>query len=267
MLFRSMAGYDENDPVTALGYSGRGKNYTRLFKRDALKGARIGYLTNLAGTEPRHAEVNAVMERLLARLRGLGAHVFDIHLAAYDTLAPELDTSTLEAKTAMEIYFQSLPATAPVKSFAELVASKTSAVQKTIENELAIADGMNSDLYKMRMLNREKLRIAVAQWFANGFRLDALLYPHQRVLAAPIALGDQPERNGTLSNGTGYPAVTFPAGFSPPTADAPDGVPVGAEFLGPDFSEDRLLAYANALEQSAPQRRPPRATPVLPGEP
>jgi hypothetical protein len=29
------------------------------------------------------------------------------------------------------------------------------------------------------------------------------------------------ERNGTLSNGTGFPAVTFPGGFSTPTASAP----------------------------------------------
>ena len=51
-------------------------------------------------------------------------------------------------------------------------------------------------------------------------RLDALLYPHQRRLVVPLG-EDQAERNGVLSNSTGFPALTFPGGFSPPTADAP----------------------------------------------
>jgi Asp-tRNA(Asn)/Glu-tRNA(Gln) amidotransferase A subunit family amidase len=267
ILLGVMAGYDAGDPVTALGYAHQSKDYTKGLKADALKGARIGVLSNLAGHDSRHQEVNAAMDRLIAKMRALGARVFSIDLPVYDKLAADLDTSTLEAKTVMDRYFATLPANAPVKSFAQLVATKTSAVQKTLENELSIPDGMNSDLYKTRMLNRERLRLAVAQWFAGPLHLDALLYPHQRVLVAPVALGDQPERNGTLSNGTGYPAVTFPAGFSAPTTSAPLGVPIGAELLGPDFSEDKLLAYAFAFEQAAQPRKAPRTTPPLPGEP
>ena len=155
---------------------------------------------------------------------------------------------------------------APVKSFADLVATKTSAVQKTLEMELGIQNGMNNPTYKDRMLNRDKLRLAVAKKIAD-LNLDAILYPLQRVLVAPITAADQLERNGTLSNGTGFPAVTFQAGFSTPTASAPLGVPVGGEFLGPDFSEDRLLSYAYALEQATPPRKGPRSTPPLPNEP
>jgi amidase len=80
---------------------------------------------------------------------------------------------------------------------------------------------------------------------------------------APTAHLDQTRRPRT----TGFPAVTFPAGFSPPTASAPLGVPVGAELLGPDFSEDRLLAYAYAFEQASAPRKSPASTPALPGEP
>jgi hypothetical protein len=42
--------------------------------------------------------------------------------------------------------------------------------------------------------------------------LDAILYPHQRILFVPVTAVDQSERNGPLSNGTGFPAVTFQAG-------------------------------------------------------
>jgi Asp-tRNA(Asn)/Glu-tRNA(Gln) amidotransferase A subunit family amidase len=166
----------------------------------------------------------------------------------------------------MERYFAALGSDAPVKSFAELVAKKTSAVQKTLEMEFGIQNGMNNPTYKDRMLNRDKLRLAVAKEMAN-LNLDAVIYPLQRVLVAPITAADQAERNGTLSNGTGFPAVTFQAGFSAPTASAPLGVPVGAELLGPDYSEDRLLAYAYAFEQETQPRKGPQSTPALPNEP
>jgi hypothetical protein len=114
----------------------------------------------------------------------------------------------------MDHYFATLGPDAPIKSFAELVAAKTSAVQRTLEAELAVVDGMNSAPYKDRMLNRDKLRLAIAAKMAD-LNLDAILYPLQRILVAPVTAEDQLERNGTLSSGTGFPAVTFPGG-SPP---------------------------------------------------
>ena len=67
----------------------------------------------------------------------------------------------------------------------------------------------------------------------------------------------------TLSNGTGFPAVCFPGGFSTPTSTAPIGVPVGAELLGREFSEPLLLSLAYAYEQAAKTRKLPLATPPL----
>jgi Asp-tRNA(Asn)/Glu-tRNA(Gln) amidotransferase A subunit family amidase len=125
---------------------------------------------------------------------------------------------------------------------------------------------MNSLEYKDRMLNRDKLRLAVMNKMAE-LNLDAILYPHQKILVVPVTAAEQAERNGPLSNGTGFPAVTFQAGFSAPTPTAPLGVPIGAELLGLDFTEAKLLSYAYALEQAAHPRKPPRSTPRLSGEP
>jgi Asp-tRNA(Asn)/Glu-tRNA(Gln) amidotransferase A subunit family amidase len=177
-----------------------------------------------------------------------------------------VSTSQFEARTVMDRYFGALGPQAPVKSFAELVAAKTSAVQKTLEAELAVVDGMNSQAYKDRILNRDKLRLAVAKTMAD-LNLDAILYPLQKILVAPVTAEEQFERNGTLSNGTGFPAVTFPGGFSAPTASAPLGVPVGAELLGLDYTEAKLLSYAYAFEQAQALRKLPKSTPALPNEP
>jgi len=266
LLLDVMAGYDPADPITAFGKGRQPRSYTELLTGDALKGARIGVLTNLFGREERHREVNAAMQSMIVKMRELGATAVELPLPEYDALAGQVTTADYEARTVMDRYFATLPTDAPIKTFAQLVAAKTSAVQATLEQEIAVVDGMNSQAYKDRMLNRDRLRLAVAKFIADN-NLDAVLYPHQRILVVPTGSQDQFERNGTLSNSTGFPAVTFAAGFSAPTGSAPLGVPVGAELLGPDYSEAKLLSFAYAYEQAAHVRKPPQSAPALPNEP
>jgi Asp-tRNA(Asn)/Glu-tRNA(Gln) amidotransferase A subunit family amidase len=111
------------------------------------------------------------------------------------------------------------------------------------------------------LARREALRRAVMTLMAAN-KLDAILYPHQRRLVVPIG-EDQAERNGILSNSTGFPAITFPGGFSAPTASAPIGVPVGLELLGPEWSEPTLFRLAYAFEQASKARKPPASVPPL----
>ena len=266
LLLDVMAGYDPDDPITALGRGRIPASYTQGLNTNALKGARIGVMTNMMGREERHQEVNRVMEDVIAKVQSLGATIVRFDLPEYDKLAAVVSTSQYEARTVMESYFSRLGANAPIRNFGQLVAAKSSAVQKTLESELAIADGMNSPAYKDRTLNREKLRVMVAGKMAD-LNLDAILYPLQKILVVPVTAPDQTERNGTLSNGTGFPAVTFPGGFSTPTASAPLGVPVGAEFLSLDYTEPRLLAYAYAFEQAFKPRKALTSTPKLANEP
>jgi Asp-tRNA(Asn)/Glu-tRNA(Gln) amidotransferase A subunit family amidase len=266
LLLDVMAGYDPADPITAFSVGRIPKSYTALLKVDALKGARIGVMTNLFGRDERHKQVNKVMEDVIAKVASLGATVVRFDLPEYDKLASVVATSQFEARTVMESYFAALGPNVPIRTFTDLVATKKSVVQSTLEKELAVVDGMNSQAYKDRTLNRDKLRLAVATKMAD-LNLDAILYPLQKILVAPVTAADQLERNGTLSNGTGFPAVTFPGGFSTPTTSAPLGVPVGAEFLGWEYSEAKLLAYAYAFEQAFKPRKPPASTPPLANEP
>jgi Asp-tRNA(Asn)/Glu-tRNA(Gln) amidotransferase A subunit family amidase len=266
LILDVMAGYDPADPITAFGRGHQPPSFTHLLHAEALGGARIGAMMNLFGKDERHREVNEAMEGVITRMESQGATVVRFELPEYDRLAPIIATDRYEARTVMEKYFATLPPNSPIRSFGVLVAAKTSAVQQTLEAEYAITDGMNSSEYKDRMLNRDKLRLAVANKMAE-LNLDAILYPHQRILVVPVTAVDQLERNGTLSNGTGFPAVTFQAGFSAGAATAPLGIPIGAELLGLEFTEDKLLSYAYALEQAANPRKSPRSTPPLPGEP
>lgn len=71
-------------------------------------------------------------------------------------------------------------------------------------------------------------------------QLDALVYPHQKRLVVPIG-ETQVERNGVLASIVGFPAITVPAGFSPPKDTAPLGVPIGIEFMGRPWSEPNTV--------------------------
>ena len=134
-------------------------------------------------------------------------------------------------------------------------------MRRGLEGDLKITDGPGSPEYQRMFARRDTLRQAVMTVMAAN-RLDAILYPHQKRLVVPIG-EDQADRNGVLSNSTGFPALTFPGGFSPATATAPIGVPVGLELLGPEWSEPMLFKLAFAFEQAAKVRKPPQSTPPL----
>jgi Asp-tRNA(Asn)/Glu-tRNA(Gln) amidotransferase A subunit family amidase len=122
-----------------------------------------------------------------------------------------------------------------------------------------VRQGTQSAKYKSQWWGREALRQAVMTVIADN-DLDAVLYPHQKRLVASVG-EEQLERNGVLSNGTGFPAITFPGGFSRPTLSAPLGVPIGIELLGPEWSEPHLIRLAYAFEPAAKLRRPPALPP------
>jgi amidase len=263
-LLDVMVGYDPMDPITAFGVGRHPARYAAGLNTDALKGARIGVMTNLYGKEARHDEVNMVMEQVVRTMEAEGATIVRFDLPDYDKLAPTIATDRWEAGAAMDNYFAALGPAAPVSSFRQLVDSQTALpdVQKVMEAEIAEDDGLDNPTYKDRMLSRDQLRLAVAAKMAE-LGIDAILYPQQRILVVVAGAREQAERNGALSHGTGFPAVTFPGGFSAPSASAPQGVPIGAELLGRDYSEAQLLSLAYAVEQTAKMRKAPLSVPAL----
>ena len=97
------------------------------------------------------------------------------------------------------------------------------------------------------------------------YRLDALVYPHQKQLVCKVG-GSQNERNGVLGSVTGFPSICVQAGFSTPSETAPIGVPIGMEILGRPFSEATLIEIAYSFEQATHYRKPPLSTPPLGGK-
>ena len=258
-----MAGYDPEDPITAFGVARSPKTYTAFLDRDGLKGSRIGVLMDFFGRDTMHQEVNAVTETAIKKMTESGATMIRINVPNLNDLTRNIQVSEYETKVAFNNYLARLGPRAAVKTLEEFIARGEfhSSLKAGLEVDQRVVDGINDPEYKDRLLRRNNLRQAVMSVIAQN-NLDAILYPHQRRLVVPIG-EDQVDRNGVLSNATGFPAITFPGGFSAPTASAPLGVPVGIELLGPDWSETVLIKLAYAFEQIAKVRRSPASTPPL----
>ena len=256
-----MAGYDPDDPITAFGRRQKPPSYVSGLDHDGLRGARLGLVTDMLGTEAIHAEVNDVVYHAVQLMEHLGATVLPIAMPRFTTLTADIGLERFEFREAFNRYLAQLGPAAPVTTLAAFLADGRChpSITRRLEVYAGVADGTQSAAYPRQWWKRHALRQAVMTVLADH-DLDALLYPHQQRLVAPIG-EEQLERNGVLSHGTGFPAIAFPGGFSSPTHSAPLGVPIGIELLGPAWSEPALLRLAYAFEQAAQLRRPPASTP------
>jgi amidase len=255
-----IAGYDAADPVTAFGVHKVPPSYTAFLDRNGLRGVRIGALMDFFGKDAVHREVNSVVETAIEKLAAAGATIARVNIAHIDALTRDLDLGAFEFRAAFNKYLARLGPEAPVKTLDEFLARGEfhQSLKSGLEAAQRAVEGVNDPEYKTRLLRRNELRQAVMSAMAEN-RLDAILYPHQRRLVASIG-EEQLERNGVLSNGTGFPALTVPGGFSAPTRSAPIGVPIGIELLGPEWSEPVLFKLAHALEKTAQIRKQPAST-------
>ncbi len=257
-----MAGFDPEDPVTAAGVGRTAPAYTAFLDKDGLRTARIGILREYFGAAAAHLEVNRVMAQAIAALRAHGAQVEDVAIPELAELTADMTTGPFETRTVFDRYLQSLGPAAPVKDLAALLAGGQFHPAITGQLREAVASaGMISPAYAAIFVRRDRLRVAVLGAMARQ-RLDAVLYPHQRRPVATIGF-EQQERNGVLSNATGFPALTVPAGFTASSVSAPLGVPVGMELLGREWSEGTLIRLGYAFEQATSPRRLPASTPPL----
>src|SRR5580700_1030395 len=149
-----MAGYDPDDPVTALGIGRIPATYTVSLDRNGLKGTRIGVLRTLFGSGPDHQEVNRVTANALELLKQHGAILVDIDAAAFDTgkLNSDLDVQKYEYMSQLNNYLKT-QRNPPMNSLAELIASgeyDTASLDKFLASAESYEDGLSEPDYKDR---------------------------------------------------------------------------------------------------------------------
>jgi amidase len=255
------------------GRSGGGTDYTAFLDPAALEGARIGiWRAASAGAD---AATTALLDLAVDQLRALGAVVIDpVDLPGIDKVTePEFDALNYEFKHGINAYLkylaefadgncQGVPGTlAELIEYNERNAAQVLARfgQEIFLAAEATSGDLSDPVYLELRRAANRLAVGAVEAPTVEYGLDAIF----SLTANPAWLTDYVlgDHNvfGTSRPGavTGWPTITVPFGYVA-------GLPVGVSFLGPHWSEPRLLALAYAFEQATQSRRAPTLRPTIP---
>ncbi|HET6501067.1 MAG TPA: amidase family protein [Amycolatopsis sp.] len=243
----ALTGKDPADPATAPNPL-TGHDYTRDLRPTALAGARIGVVQSqipAAGTD------NLTLWNAgIAALEALGAVLVPVTLDTSSSIAGGSSVLTYEFKRDLNKYLSSLPATAPRKTLADIIAYNNANAGTALK--FGQTQAVRSQAIDLGPGSADTAKYVAdrAQDLADSKdRIDAALAANT-VTALLFA------NSGSAGIGAkaGYPSVTIPAGYQ-----ASNRRPFNLTFLGQAWSEPTLLGYAFALEQALKQRQPPSA--------
>ena len=247
-------------------------DYPAYLDREALEGARIGIWR--AASTGADAASEALLDRAVGCLASLGAIVVDpVVLPDIDKVTePEFDALNYEFKHAINAYLKYLSAFSG-DSGLELPGTLAELIEFNERNApwvlarfgqeiFQAAQATNGDLADPLYLELRGAASILARTAVETPVVEHSLDAIFSLTANPAwltdyVLGDHSvfgtSRPGAVS---GWPVISVPFGYV-------CGLPVGVSFLGPRWSEPRLLALAYAFEQATNSRRVPELLPTV----
>ena len=271
-----LTGLDAADAATKKSEGRFSTDYASRLNASSLKGARLGVARDFMEQDP---DVDWVVESSLARMRSAGATVVDVQLPRW----------LLDAKGELYNAIRYPEFTTQIAQYLATVGpSYPKNVDELIERATKVnaprGDGAGTNPGRWTLLKREAgsgtldnyrytsvrdyglpmVRAIVEGVFASE-TLDAIIYPTGPKRPPLISAPPDPPGGGSgspvnIANLTGFPDLIVPAGFTG------DDLPVGLSFLGPAFSEGKLLNLGYSFEQATHARRLPVHTPRLKDE-
>jgi amidase len=238
-------------------------------KPDALRGARIGILRMNQGRSP---QTDAVFETALEALRKAGAVLVEVKGPDDATLsqiaANEGESLRVEFKESLNAYLASTPPAVKSRTLADLVAFNAKEARETplfgqevFEQAQAAPPITDAGYLDKRAKAQSQSRAALDKMLADA-NVEVLV----GASTGPASIVDPV--NGSRSLGSystlpavsGYPHLTLPMGQV-------SGLPVNISFVGPAWSEARLLALGFAFEQATHARIDPLFLPNIAARP
>jgi aspartyl-tRNA(Asn)/glutamyl-tRNA(Gln) amidotransferase subunit A len=247
LLFGAIAGYD---PLDSTSVDEPVPDYVAALTGD-IKGLRVGLPREYggAGVEP---GVQACIDRAAETLRDLGATVGECSLphtrfgiAAYYIIAPAEASANLARYDGVK-YGLSLPdADDPV------AVTREAGFGAEVKRRIMLGTyALSSGYYDAYYLKAEKVRTLIKDDFDRAFAdFDVLLSPTSPTVA--FALGAKTADPYAMylndvytvaADLAGICGISISAGFS-------EGLPVGAQILGPQFGEATILRVADAFQR------------------
>jgi len=273
-----MAGVDSADSATSKSEGRFEEDYTQFLDAGALKGARIGIARDFMESDE---EVDWIIEAALQAMREEGAEIVDVTLPEWLLDARGKFYRAIryrEFRAQIEDYLATTGPQYP-KTLADLVKQSMTltarredgVIPNPVRWQLMMKEEESGELSDYEYLAVRDHALPLVRGIIGGLieseKLDAIVYPTSPV--RPERVDPDPDPEGApgsgesaviLANLSGFPDLIVPAGFTG------RGLPVSISFLGPAFSEPRLLALGYAFEQHTKARRLPVTTPALMGE-
>ena len=262
ILLGAMAGFDERDSATKPSTKKGLTDYTKFLDKNGLKGARIGVVRNISGSDK---DVLDIFEASLDTMKQAGATLIDVELPPSAKFRnTELEVMLFEYKAGLDAYLSGLKPEVKVHSLAELIQFNEENREHVLQYfgqeylEQAESKGKLTSKKYLKALekNHRLARTEGIHKLISNKRVDALVCPS----GGPAWMIDLVNGDGGASwdmDSTTYPAVagtphiTVPAGYA-------FGLPVGLSFFGKAWQEPVLIKLAYAFEQLTKVRVPPR---------
>jgi aspartyl-tRNA(Asn)/glutamyl-tRNA(Gln) amidotransferase subunit A len=249
-LYSVISGRDENDSTTV------DVPEVELPEGDDLKGLRIGVPRELNEAEGIEPGVRAAVANAIALAESLGAEVgecslprsVDYGLACYYLVAPAEASSNLARYDGVRYGLR-----VDGDDFVEMV-MRTRDAGFGDEPKRRIMIGtyaLSSGYYDAYYGTAQKVRTVIMREHDAAFeRFDVLVSPTSPSVAFPLGAKTADPLAMYLSDlltipscMAGIPGLNIPCGLS-------EGLPVGLQLMGPQFSENTLFRVGHALEQA-----------------
>jgi amidase len=267
LVLSIIAGTDPADPATAEADAHK-TDYLAALSGASLTGKRLAVVID---SNPVTAtETDAVYARAVAALEAAGAAIVKIKPPAItsDAGADERAVLMFELKHDLNDYFASLPTARKVHTLADTIAFDSATPRETVlfgqeffEDAQSRGDLTDPDYVTRHDRVRAFARATLDGVFADN-HADALV----AITADPSARIDAVRHDGGGRSAAffpavaGYPHLTMPMG-------SVQGLPVGISFIGPAWSEAKLLQLGYAFEKALPARKIPTYIPSLESTP
>jgi amidase len=251
LLLDALAGPDPADEATTHAPALAG-SFGALLDPGALDGARIGVWRD--GSAAATPATLALLDAAVARLRAAGAQVTDpVELPGTAGIGkPEFAALLHEFKHYLNAYLSSVPGDHPA-TLADLITYNSDNAttvlthfgQELFEQAEATSGDLADPAYQAARREAGGLATAALDSALRDGGLDAVV----ALSGSPAWLTDHVLGDHHIFGTSGptavagYPSITVPSGTV-------SGLPVGVTFMGPAWSEARLLALAYAYEQA-----------------
>lgn len=264
LLLQALVGYDERDSGARVFPAP--VNFAPAAEAVDLAGIRIGVLRNYygAGTYPK---VEDILTASIGVLEGAGATIVDpLEIVIDGDLdAAEFNVMKYEFKTGVAAYLKVHCNPNGMSTLTNLIAFNTANAvtvmpifgQEVFEASETMGELDNPTYQSALEGSVHRLRRDFDKLFAE-YELTALIAPvNAPAWKTDWVSGDRfMLGSSSLAAITGYPSVVVPAGYI-------SDLPVNLAFMGPAFSEAKLIQLAYVFEQATRVRKSPRFLPTL----